>query len=118
MLRPRFIPLLLIVAITIGSVNAHACVGRKLVRVAVEADRRDQGWQDSKAAMEMTLRNRQGETSTRRIRSRSLEVQGDGDKSLIKLEFDPVWLADNPLTVADLEREQEYLANTKYRLEF
>lgn len=50
--------------------------------IAVEADRRDQGWQDSKAAMEMVLRNRQGDTSSRKMRSRALEVQGDGDKSL------------------------------------
>jgi hypothetical protein len=55
----------------------------KGLKIAVEADRRDQGWQDSKAALQMILRNRQGETSERKIRSRTLEVQGDGDKSLI-----------------------------------
>jgi outer membrane lipoprotein-sorting protein len=54
----------------------------KGLAVAMEADRRDQGWQDSQASMKMILRNRQGETSERLIRSRSLEVPGDGDKSL------------------------------------
>ena len=54
----------------------------KGLAIAVEADRRDLGWQDSQAAMEMILRNRQGDTSTRKIRNRSLEVTGDGDKSL------------------------------------
>ena len=54
----------------------------KGLAIAVEADRRDQGWGDSKANMRMILRNRQGETSEREIRVRSLEVEGDGDKSL------------------------------------
>ena len=30
--------------------------------------------------------------------------------------FDPVWLADNPLSIADLEREQEFVENIGYRL--
>ena len=34
------------------------------------------------------------------------------------LKFPCGWLADNPLTVADLEREQEYLQSTGVRLEF
>ena len=55
----------------------------KGLAIAIEADKRDLGWQDSKTAMKMVLRNRQGETSDREIRSRTLEVQGDGDKSLI-----------------------------------
>lgn len=50
--------------------------------IAVEADKRDTGWQDSSASMKMILRNRQGETSERAIRVRTLEVTGDGDKSL------------------------------------
>ncbi len=54
----------------------------KGLAIAVEADQRDQGWADSKAALKMVLRNRQGETSERQIRSRTLEVQGDGDKSM------------------------------------
>lgn len=54
----------------------------KGLAIAIEADKRDTGWQDSKASMKMILRNRQGETSERQIRTRTLEVQGDGDKSL------------------------------------
>ncbi len=34
----------------------------------------------------------------------------------ISLGFDAAWLADNPLTLADLEREQEYLGLIGYRL--
>lgn len=50
--------------------------------IAQEADRRDQGFQDSTATMQMILKNRKGDTSTRDMRSRTLEVQGDGDKSI------------------------------------
>lgn len=50
--------------------------------IAEEADKRDLGWNDSTADMKMILRNRQGEQSERAIRVRTLEVRGDGDKSL------------------------------------
>lgn len=55
----------------------------KGLAIAVEAHERDQGWGDSRADMKMILRNQQGETSEREIRVRNLEVDGDGDKSLI-----------------------------------
>ncbi|MGI9234101.1 MAG: exopolyphosphatase, partial [Woeseiaceae bacterium] len=38
-----------------------------------------------------------------------------GEKS-ITLHFDAEWLATNPLTVADLEQEQTYLADAGYGL--
>lgn len=52
------------------------------LQIALEADRRDQGFVDTQADMVMTLRNRQGEESVRDLRVKVLEVQGDGDKSL------------------------------------
>ena len=51
--------------------------------IAVEADRRDSGFVDFTAELTMVLRNRHGDTSEREIRSRTLEVQDDGDKSLV-----------------------------------
>ena len=42
----------------------------------------DEGWADSQAEMKMILRNAEGQESVRDIRIRSLEVEGDGDKSL------------------------------------
>ncbi len=54
----------------------------KGLEIAKEADRRDNGWGDSTSDMHMVLFNRQGESSEREIRTRTLEVQGDGDKSL------------------------------------
>ncbi len=50
--------------------------------IAVEADRRDTGFGDLTAEMVMILRNRHGQESRRDIRLRTLEVDGDGDKSL------------------------------------
>jgi outer membrane lipoprotein-sorting protein len=54
----------------------------KGLAIAREADRRDAGFGDFTAHMEMILRNRQSEESVRRLRISTLEVTGDGDKSL------------------------------------
>jgi hypothetical protein len=51
--------------------------------VAEAADARDAGWRDDRVAMTMTLRNRAGQESIRRLRRLSLEVDGEGDRSLI-----------------------------------
>jgi len=52
----------------------------KGLAIVKEMDRRDTGWKDQQANMKMVLRNRQGDESTRSIRTRTLEVIGDGDK--------------------------------------
>lgn len=54
----------------------------KGLAIAMEADRRNDGFGDTTADMTMTLRNKQGKESTRVIRSKTLEVVDDGDKSL------------------------------------
>ena len=54
----------------------------KGLEIAVEMDRRDSGWIDNTTDMIMILKNRQGDESRREIRTRTLEVEGDGDKSL------------------------------------
>ena len=54
----------------------------KGLAIAREADRRDTGFGDSTANLLMVLRNRHGQESVRNIRVRTLEVEGDGDKSL------------------------------------
>lgn len=54
----------------------------KGLQIAREADLRADGFGDFTAEMEMILKNRQGDTSTRYIRVLGLEVKGDGDKSL------------------------------------
>lgn len=54
----------------------------KGLAIAKMADYRDSGWKDSEAKMTMILRNRAGRKSIRYLRVRSLEVHGDGDKSM------------------------------------
>ncbi len=55
----------------------------KGLAIAVEDDKRDNGFVDYQAKMEMILKNRHGEQSVRYIRTKNLEVVGDGDKSLV-----------------------------------
>ena len=50
--------------------------------IAVESEKRDTGFGDFTAELTMILKNRHGETSERYIRSKTLEVIGDGDKTL------------------------------------
>ena len=54
----------------------------KGLAIAKEDDKRDNGFQNFTANMIMRLKNRQGEESSRHIRNKTLEVEGDGDKSL------------------------------------
>lgn len=55
----------------------------KGLAIAVEDDKRDNGFEDYKVDLAMTLKNRRGDVSKRYMRSQNLEVQDDGDKSLI-----------------------------------
>lgn len=54
----------------------------KGLAIAIEADKRDKGWGDSTANMRMVLRNKQGKESTRVLRIKNREMEGDGDQSL------------------------------------
>ncbi len=54
----------------------------KGLAIAIEADNRDTGFVDHTNNVQMILRNKQGQESTRVIRSKTLEVDGDGDKSM------------------------------------
>ena len=81
----NLLPALLLAAI--GSAAPHAAFAEtpeeKGLAIAQEGERRDLGWGDTESTMTMTLRNKQGQESVREMRSRSLEVMDDGDKSLI-----------------------------------
>jgi outer membrane lipoprotein-sorting protein len=75
--------ILLITALLFTPVIANAeTAEEKGLAIAVEADKRDTGFQDFTANMLMELRNKQGDVSTRTIRLKTLEVTGDGDKSM------------------------------------
>ena len=54
----------------------------KGLAIAMEDDKRDNGFKDYKSDAIMILKNRQGDESTRYMRFKTLEVQGDGDKNL------------------------------------
>jgi outer membrane lipoprotein-sorting protein len=64
------------------SVSAAETPEEKGLGIAQEADRRDTGFRDFTSNMLMTLKNKHGQESIRRIRMKTLEVEGDGDKSL------------------------------------
>lgn len=50
--------------------------------VAEQMDKRDEGFINQTAETEMVLRNKSGKESRRQMRIKTLEVKGDGDKSL------------------------------------
>ncbi|RDH88431.1 MAG: outer membrane lipoprotein-sorting protein [endosymbiont of Escarpia spicata] len=76
--------LLLIVLCSLLPLTGNAMTpeeqGLEIVR---EVDRRDTGFHDFKATMTMLLRNKHGEESLRHMRTNALEVENDGDKTLI-----------------------------------
>jgi outer membrane lipoprotein-sorting protein len=77
--------LLLATTLTSFSLQAVDDDDRNIQRgleIAKEADKRDTGFGDMTANMVMELRNKQGDVSSRTIRLQSLEVIGDGDKSM------------------------------------
>ena len=55
----------------------------KGLQIATESDSRDVGFGDSQSELKMILRNKQGDESTRKMSNKTLEVDGDGDKSLV-----------------------------------
>ncbi len=61
------------------------------LEIAREIEHRDTGFHDFEASMTMLLRNRQGEESLRNMRNKTLEVEDDGDKTLV--------IFDEPLDV-------------------
>lgn len=52
------------------------------LQIVQEMDKRDTGWSDSQAHLMMILKNRHGDEHERTLKMRTLEVIGDGDKSL------------------------------------
>jgi len=52
------------------------------LEISTEAKSRDIGWIDNTSDMKMLLRNKQGQESIREIKTKTLELLDDGDKSL------------------------------------
>jgi hypothetical protein len=83
--RPdRWICGILLVGIVAAAATAQAeTPEEKGLAISREADRRDQGFGDSTSELKMILKNAHGQTSTRTLRIKTLEVPGedDGDKT-------------------------------------
>lgn len=77
----RLLPIVLLIAIVSPELAADTPAERGLA-LFTAADERDRGWVDGRAELEMVLRNAAGEESRRKLRIDTLEVPGDGDKSL------------------------------------
>lgn len=54
--------------------------------IALKRKQMDLGWGDSVAELTMVLRNVQGQTTDRKMKTKALEVRDDGDKSLTIFE--------------------------------
>lgn len=74
--------LMLIAALLLPASSLAQSAEQKGLEIAKAAKAYDKGFTDFSANMVMTLMNSSGETSTRNIRIKTLEVEGDGDKSL------------------------------------
>lgn len=67
-----------LIAVTVNAETSQ----EKGLKIAQQADARDAGFNDFIADMQMILKNRAGKTSSRKIRVKTLEGKGDGDKSI------------------------------------
>lgn len=72
----------LIFAIVLPFTAAAETPEEKGLAIAKATKAKNIGWGDSEASMTMTLRNKAGRETTRKVRSKSLEIQDDGDKGL------------------------------------
>ncbi len=79
MFRTGLVCLALLLLPTLSQAQSTEDKGLEIARAAKAYDK---GFTDFSANMVMTLMNSSGETSTRNIRIKTLEVEGDGDKSL------------------------------------
>lgn len=73
--------LALLILLSLNNVFAETPEEKGLA-IMVEADARDTGWVDQLADLKMTLKNKQGQSSTRELETKTLEIDGDGDKSM------------------------------------
>ena len=81
-MRSTINTLLLLIPLLVAGPAYSETPEEKGLAIAVESDKRDTGWVDQVADLKMLLKNKQGETSSRDLQVKTLEVEGDGDKSL------------------------------------
>ncbi|MBT4161211.1 MAG: outer membrane lipoprotein-sorting protein [Gammaproteobacteria bacterium] len=82
----RFLILLLLLP---SALTLAETAEEKGLAIAIEADRRDQGFVDVQVNMGMILRNARGNENRRKMRLKTLEVLEDGDKSIMVFDTPP-----------------------------
>lgn len=81
LIKQLILPMALALLVLPMSIIAQTSEDKGL-SIATEIDVRDLGWGDSQAKMKMVLRNKANKESSREVRIKNFEVQGDGDKSI------------------------------------
>jgi hypothetical protein len=76
-------------------------------QIAVEARQRDAGFGDTSAELVMILRGRGGDEKRRALRSMTLEIRDDGDKSVVVFESPPDVKGTALLTYAHRQGEDD-----------
>ncbi len=78
----RFNLLYLVALLLLPTAVLAQSAEQKGLEIARAGEAYDQGFTDFTANMKMVLKNKNGDTSTRLIRIRTLEIKSDGDKSM------------------------------------
>lgn len=82
----RILPAALAISVALCTTAIAQTDEERGLEIATQVNANNDGFKDSTASMTMTLINRSGKKSVRRMRSRILEVIGDGDKSMTIFE--------------------------------
>ena len=79
----KLLTLIIGIAFFVLASTSHAQTTQEQgLAIAKKMKARDIGWGSSQSEMVMTLRTRKGQEIVRQMRSKALEVEGDGDKAL------------------------------------
>ncbi|MGD0679159.1 MAG: outer membrane lipoprotein-sorting protein [Polyangiaceae bacterium] len=77
------------VLVLLGVVWASVAVGADGLQIFEEAFRRDSGYGDYKSSVTMILRERSGDSIVRKMELSNLEVQGEGNRTLVVFDNPP-----------------------------
>ncbi len=78
----KFLIICFIFFVWVSTGTAHGEEVPNGLDIAIEADKRNSGFHNFTANLEMILKNRHGDESSRALNIKTLEVENDGDKSL------------------------------------
>lgn len=76
-----------LIALTLASAPATPDLADKGLRIAQKVDAADSGWGDEQVSAEMVLRAADGREVKRVIRTRSLEMPGQGDRTMVVFDL-------------------------------